>query len=152
MNRKNAILFVVMAALAAIYAIYFTDWFRPKSLHIFHTNRNLTPGRGLASSLIFGFNAPVQLTEIKVVPLAEYEMNAAVAPLWHLVAKPRSAPVKIFTYGERIEGMTPFIEGDRAQPLEPNISYRILVTAGKISGYNDFCLSNAPPAEVSAGQ
>jgi len=41
----------------------------------------------------------LQLTEIKVVPLAEWQTNHSVLPLWHLVSNPKSAPIRFFPYG-----------------------------------------------------
>jgi hypothetical protein len=153
MNRKNILLFVVMAALAAIYVIYFTDLFRHKSLHIYDITRNLDPQNEASDNLMFGLGGKYQLTEIKVVAKADYESNPKVVPLWHLIAKSRSAPVKYFRYGEHINGMDPLIAGDEAQPLSPGVAYRIFISTGKISGFHDFTLAGtAQAADASASR
>ena len=140
-----------MAILATIYVVYFTDWFRHKTLHIFHTARNLNPDRP-ADGLIFGLESKYPLKEIKVVPLAAYQSNANVLPLWHLTAKSHSAPTGYFYYGQNINGMAPALSGDHAQPLETGVTYRIIISTGKTSGFHDFTLGGAPPpADTPAG-
>jgi hypothetical protein len=124
--------------LAVVYAVWFSDWFRPKTLAIFHTSRNLRPNIRNGISLTFAVNHPARFTELKVVPLAAYETNKDVVPLWHLVSDSNSVPVKIFMYGQHIGGMRPAIEGVRAEPLETNVTYRMFVTAGKVKGQHDF--------------
>jgi hypothetical protein len=151
MNRKNILLFVVMAALAAIYVFYFTDLFRHKSLHIYHVTRNLGPQNEASDNLMFGLGGKYQLTEIKVVPKAEFESNPkSVVAVWHLVAKSPaspSAPLKYFRYGEHIRGMAPFFAGDQAKPLTPGVAYRIFVKTGRISGFHDFTFGETAPAD-----
>jgi hypothetical protein len=88
--------------------------------------------------LIFGVNRQLRFTELKVVPLAGFETNKSVLPVWHLVSDSNSAPVKSFFYGQFIGGMRPAIKGVRPEPLETNVTYRLLVTAGKIKGEHDF--------------
>jgi hypothetical protein len=140
MTKKNLVLILVAIALATVYAVWFTDWFRPATVQIFHTSRNLHPDarRGALPSLIFGVNYPLRFTELKVVPLAGFETNKDVVPVWHLVSDSNSVPVKAFSYGQFIGGMRPAINGVRAEPLETNVAYRLLVTAGKIKGEHDF--------------
>ena len=140
MTKKNLLLILLAIALAAVYAVWFTDWFRPATVEIFHTSRNLHPDarRGGQPSLIFGVNHPLRFTEIKVVPLAGYEANKNVLPLWHLVSDSNSVPVKAFYYGQVIQGMRPAIKGVRAEPLETNVTYRLIVTAGRTKGEHDF--------------
>jgi hypothetical protein len=150
MNRKNILLFVVMAALAAIYVFYFTDLFRHKSLHIYDVTRGLDPQNEASDNLMFGLGGKYQLTEIKVVSKADYESNPQAVPLWHLIAKSPSAPVKYFRYGEHINGMAPLLAGDHAQPLTPGVPYRIFISTGKISGFHDFTLGGTPPPPADA--
>ncbi len=142
MTKKNLLLVLFAIALAVVYAVWFTDWFRPATVQIFHTNRDLRRNarRGGLPSLIFAVNYPLRFTEVKVVPLAGYESNKDVLPLWHLVSDSNSVPVKAFSYGQLIRGMRPAIKGVRAEPLETNVTYRLLVTAGKIKGEHDFDL------------
>jgi hypothetical protein len=143
MTKKNLILLTLAVVLSVVYAVYFTDWFRPKTMQIFHTSRNLNlkpraQRMGAIPSLIFGVSRQVTLTEIKVVPLARWETNQEVLPIWHLESDSNSVPLKTFFYGQPIKGMRPAIKGTHAELPETNVVYRIFVTAGKIKGQHDF--------------
>ena len=144
MTKKNLLLILFAVALAAVYAVWFTDWFRPATVHIFHTNRNLRPNSprgqrgGALPSLIFGVSRQLRFTELKVVPLAGFETNKNVLPVWHLVSDSNSVPLKFFSYGQFIGGMRPALKGVRAEPLATNVIYRLFITAGKVKGEHDF--------------
>lgn len=141
MTKKNWLLIFFAVALATTYVIYFTDWFRPKTVLIFHTSRNIRPRLKAAKSLPslnFGLNRQLKLTEITVVPLAAWQTNNHVLPLWHLIATSNAVPVKMFSYGDRIPGLKPAVPGARPLPLDTNIVYRLFVSAGKIEGQHDF--------------
>jgi len=136
-------LVVLALVLAAVYVIYFTDWFRPKTVQIFHTSRNLHPrrqrgGDGALPTLIFGLNRPLNLTELRVVPAADYLTNHNVLPLWHLISDSNSVPVKQFHYGQFIGGMHPAVKGMRAQSLDTNVTYHLVLLAGNVKGEHDF--------------
>jgi hypothetical protein len=142
MTKKNLLLTLLAASLAVVYGVWFTHWFRPATVRIFHVSRNLRagPSRGNAlPNLIFGCAGnPVRLTELRVVPLATYETNKHAAPLWHLVSDSNSVPVKTFFYGQFIGGMRLAMKGVPAGPLESNVTYRLLITAGRVNGQHDF--------------
>jgi len=121
-----------------VYAVCFTDWFKPKMLAINYTVRNQPQRAGARPVLMFILNAEVEFTEIKVVPLAGLETNKNIVPVWHLVSDSNSVPLKVFPYGQMIHGMRPAIKGVRAEPLESNVPYRLCITAGKIKGARDF--------------
>jgi hypothetical protein len=142
MSKKSLFLIAVAAVLAAVYAFYFTDWFQSPTVKIFHTSRNSISHRKMQSggmpNLIFGLSSASRITEITVVPLAEYQANPKLIPLWHMVSDSNSLPVKTFYYGQYIRGLKPAVVGSHAQPLTNNITYRILVSAGKVKGEHDF--------------
>jgi hypothetical protein len=142
MTKKNLLLMATALVLATVYVIYFTDWFRPKTVQIFHTSRNLHPrrqrGDGALPALIFGLSRPLKLTEIRVVVADDYATNHNVLPLWHLISESNSVPVKQFHYGQWIGGMHPAIKGVRAQPLETNVTYHLVLLAGSVKGEHDF--------------
>ena len=141
MTKRNWLLLAVALALGVVYARYFTDWFRPQTIQIAHTSRNLRlrgQRAGAAAPLTFGLSRPYRLTEIKVVTLAAWQSNQNVSPVWHLVSDSNSAPVRMFGYGQGVRGMKPALTGSRPQPLETNVAYRLFVTAGKIKGQHDF--------------
>ena len=154
MTKRNWTLVAVALALGVIYACFFTDWFKTKSIRILYT---LPPfqtrfSQGGSPAPAFGFSHPFKLTEIKVVPLAEFQTNSRVLPLWHLVSDSNSAPIKFFFYGARIRGLKPEVPGARPQPLQTNVAYRILITAGKIKGQHDFIIGGAPGETNSASR
>jgi hypothetical protein len=140
LTQIRLLIFAALALLSA-YAIFFTDWFAPRTVAIFHLNRSLParagqgPGRTV---LIFGLNRNLRLTEIRVVPLAEYQTNQNTLPLWHLVSDSNSVPVKSFFYGQSIRGLKPAVPGARPQPLTNEVTYLLLATAGKIKGEHQF--------------
>ena len=140
MNKKNYALIAIVLVLAGVYIIFFTDWFKPKTIQIVSTSRPLrTNQTGPATDrLIFGLSDSYSLTEVKVVPLAELQTNKLAQPVWHLVSDSGSDDVKQFFYGEQIGGMDPALEGSRPEPLQPGVTYRLFVAAGKARGQHDF--------------
>ena len=154
MNKKNYILVAIVLVLAGFYVIHFTDWFRPKTIHISHTSRSMRPGgqTDAANNLVFfGLDGDYSLTEVKVVPLAALQTNKLAQPIWHLVSDEGSDDVNQFFYGERIQGMDPSVEGSRPEPLQPGVIYRLIVTAGKVKGQHDFQLG-APPVSTATNK
>jgi hypothetical protein len=146
MNKKNITLIAIALALAGVYAVCFTDWFRPKTILVSQTSRPVRSTRnGAATSRItFGLGDYYSLTEIKVVPLAALQTNKLAQPVWHLVSDSGSDDVKQFFYGENINGMDPAVEGARPEPLQPGVMYRLFVAAGKVRGQHDFQNGVAP--------
>ncbi|HKI70072.1 MAG TPA: hypothetical protein VKA67_10815, partial [Verrucomicrobiae bacterium] len=117
MTKKSWLLVVFALALAVTYVCFFTDWFKPTVIQISHIERPM-PVRGRRGAIrpviTFGFNRAYRVDDIKVVPLAAWQTNHAVIPLWHLVARSRSAPLKFFRYGQNLRGMKPAVA--RARP------------------------------------
>jgi hypothetical protein len=145
MTKKNRLMTIVLVVLAGVYVFYFTDWFKPKIIHISSTSRatrsrfrNSADGNAAPVPVIFNLEPQSKLTEIKVVPLAVWQTNPAVLPVWHLVASSNSMPVKMFVYGHHIRGLKPEVPGADAEPLQPDVTYRIFLTAGSAKGQHDF--------------
>jgi hypothetical protein len=145
MSKKNLILIAVTLVLAGVYVVYFTDWFKPKTIHIAHTSRFIRgafrPGQRNSYAtvpIIFTFEREYEFTEIKIVPLAALQTNSLAQPVWHLVSDDGSDSINHFFYGEKIEGMDPVVEGKRPEPLQPGVTYRLFVAAGKAKGQHDF--------------
>jgi hypothetical protein len=82
---------------------------------------------------------PYELTSVKVVPLAEWTTNKLALPLWHLIVKTNSPPIKAFLYGQQIRGMES-VSGARAEPLATGVDYLLLIEAGRQRGECDFKL------------
>lgn len=135
MNKKNCVLIAFALVLAIVYVVYFTDWFRTKPIVISHTSRPM--GRNGRVITIFSLGNYYTMTEIKVVPLAEWQTNRFALPLWHLVGKAEN-PVNHFVYGQSLRGMSPEVDGARVMPLQPGTKYRIFVAAGSLIGSHDF--------------
>ncbi|MGA2685453.1 MAG: hypothetical protein ABSF51_10410 [Verrucomicrobiota bacterium] len=150
MTKRKWALIVTALLLACVYVYHFTGWFKPKIIQISYTDRSLpsrTPSRSSFPTILFGFGGQrYQLSEIKIVPLAAWQTNQAVAPVWHLISTSRSAPVEFFRYGANLAGMKPAVPGARPEPLETNVTYRLLLRAGSYKGQCDFQLGGRPPA------
>lgn len=157
MNRKEFFLVGLVVVLIGVYVIWFTDWFRAKVLHIEHSqrslreawsgNRRLDPsGRQTLGNVTFSLHPKCRLTEIKVVPLAEYRTNKYARALWELVSPSGSPPMEGFAYGLPVAGMQPAQPGLEPEPLTPGVEYRLVVKAGKLTGEHDFNLGGSPAA------
>jgi hypothetical protein len=150
MTRKSWMLIGVALALAITYAGYLTDWFKPGAIRIYHLTRPagnamLTRRKSPAPAVTFGLEGARILTEIKVVPLVAWQTNQNVLPLWHLVSDFNPEAVQTFVYGENLRGMKPAVPESQPQPLQPNVVYRLFVTAGKARGWHDFEIGGGSP-------
>ena len=144
MNKKILIALAVLLV-GGIYAYVYRDWFKPQQVQIFHRISAARAGRRArfgqnagGPSVAFGLDRKLKLTDVRVVSLAALATNAEVLPVWHLVSASNSVPVKGFMYGEYIRGMSPYVKGARPQPLETNVTYRLLLRAGSQTGQHDF--------------
>ena len=144
MDKKQSWLIAAFVILVAVYVCFFTNWFKPKTIRIFDTSRQtmrqIRHHRGGTDLpyVLFGMEGNFKLTEIKVVPLASFQTNSDTPPVWHLVSDSNSPPVQQFTYGQRIRGMKPAFSGEEPEDLETNITYHLIVYAGRIKGEHDF--------------
>jgi hypothetical protein len=145
MTKKNWLI-IVLVVLAGVYVFCFTDWFKPKVIHIASTNARTSRANAASTTVpvIFKLGRPYNLTEIKVVNLGEWQTNKNCLPLWHLIADTNSVSLeRPFYYGQRIRGLKPEVPGAHAQPLQPGVAYRLFVTAGKANGQHDFEVKTA---------
>lgn len=154
MSRKEYYLIGLVVALVGIYAVFFTDWFRPKVMHIEHSTRSLREawsgsrrvnltGKQELGNVAFVLHRNYQLTSVKVVPAADYATNKYVRPLWELISKTGSKPVEGLTYGMPVPGMAPARPLLTPDPLVPGVMYKLIVDAGKVHGEHDFQLGGA---------
>jgi hypothetical protein len=139
MNKKTWILIAVAIVLGAVYIVHFSNWFKPKVMAIAHNGRF---GR-----INFTLGNSYQLTALKVVSVSALESNKYALPAWELKSDSNSAPIKMFSYGERIRGMKPAIENTKPEPLEPGATYRLFVEAGSVKAQTDFSVDadSRPP-------
>src|SRR5579864_8515942 len=99
MTKKNWVLIGIVAVLGILYVIYFTNWFRSKTILIGDMERS--------GHVEFGFNRAYPLTSIKVVSVSELESNKYALPVWELKSDSNSIPIRAFRYGQGIRGMKP---------------------------------------------
>jgi hypothetical protein len=148
MTKKHLVLVLVVLVALFAYVRYFTDWFTPDSIQIVHTLRAPMQSKRMrtrsaaenpnVNTVAFSLNGKFALTEVKVVSVTELATNKYAHAIWHLVSESNSVPTKGFAYGMSIQGMRPKVAGVRAEPLEPNVPYRLILTAGDVKGEYDF--------------
>lgn len=155
MTKKQMVLLAAVAV-AGVYLCFFVKWSPPEPVEITHTFRApsaaklprpgaLDVGR-LVSPVAFTLSRKCRLTDVRVVNAAELATNRYAHPLWHLVSKSTSAPTKGFVYGGAIRGMRPKIPEAEADPLEPNVTYRLILQTGKRKVEHDF---SGPPLRTA---
>ena len=150
MTKRNWVLISFAVVLAGVYVFSFTDWFKTKTIHITHTSRLIRGAvragprnNSAAMPIIFTFERAYEFKEVKVVALNAFQSNKLAEPVWHLVSDSGSDDVDHFFYGGNIDGMDPAVEGSQPEPLQPGVTYRLFVTAGKIKGWHDFQAKSA---------
>jgi hypothetical protein len=147
MTRKVWTL-VTLAVLLGGLSLYLNrDWFSKDTIQIYHRsrparpsllNRRRSPDLGNINPLTFGFNRKLRLTAVKVIPLSSIQTNKYPQPIWYLRSDSNSVPTKDFYYGETVRGMRPYVKGAVPDPLEPGVSYRLLVETESFKGEHDF--------------
>lgn len=128
MNKRAGFLIIAALLMGAAYVYYFTDLFRGGEIRIkFRNNPEL-----------FVFDPPIEVTSIKVFRSAELATNKYAHPLWNLVATNKGSIVQAFSYGKTVPGMKPAVANTRAEPLQPNETYKLVVESGKATGEKEF--------------
>jgi hypothetical protein len=152
MDRKSWLLVSFALALAVLYAVFFTEWFRSTPIEILPQVRE-TLGRGgrrAAGSgtlpVTFALDDSYRLSSVKVIALGT---NSTQVPelMWQMASSTNSAPTKAILYGRKVDGMRPVPEGSAARPLVPGVHYKILVAAGRRHGEAVFHTSEAVQAQ-----
>jgi hypothetical protein len=126
------------------------DWFSKDGIQIYHRSRparagffgrrrsSSTPDNSAINPVTFGFSRKLRLTSVEVIPVSDIETNKFPHPIWHLTAASNSVPTKDFVYGDSIKGMKPAVKGAIPDPLQPGVTYRLLVEAGDFKAEHDF--------------
>lgn len=135
-----------LLVLAGVCAYVYRDAFQPPEILVTHRVVTGPPIRGLSrtnqdlkiTQLAFALDRKCKLTEIKVIPVPGSESNSNSLPVWHVISDSNSIPVKAFAYGDHIRGLRPLVRKQRAMPLESNVTYRLIVRAGRELGQHDF--------------
>ena len=144
MNKKNFILVGLVLVLAVVYAVYFTEWFRPKTIHISYTNRPARnvrvfragrAGRGAGPpnparqppSCFSAWETTTNSPKSRSSRSPRCKPTNSPNPIWHLVADPSSDSIESFCFtAKKSTGMDPAVAGARAEPLQPGVTYRHL--------------------------
>ena len=155
MTKKTVFQIVLLAVLLGGAAWLMAQFFKPGKIAIYceihpprvnrWNNKNPRAAQNPRQfDVAFGLDRKYELTGVKVVALDEWTTNKDAIPLWHLVSETNSAPVKAIIYGQGIRGMHPAVKGARAQLLETNVAYRLMIEAGSREGECDFKLPALP--------
>ena len=152
MSKKEYCLIGLVVVLVGVYAVFFSDWFKPKTMRIEHSLRsvrdaygpggrqvNATDGQNLGN-VTFALHDDYRLTQVKVVRAEEALTNKYPHPLWHLVSPKGSDPVDGLCYGLPVKGMEPASAYAEVEPLEPGVEYRLLVETSSLNAEHDFTL------------
>jgi hypothetical protein len=135
----NKFLIAVALLLAALYAAYFTDWFKRDKIQIMSKSwpdfRNKDTNS--VQPINFYIVPKVKVKSIEVFA-AEEATNRVPHYLWHMVAKSNAVVVTDFPYGGRIKGMRPFIPAQDAEPLQPRTHYLLRIETDKLRAEKDF--------------
>ena len=148
MNKKTIFQIALLILLlgGGIYLV--AQFFKPGPIQILcdihspreNRNNSRVPANPPQFEIAFGFDQKYELTDLKVVARDEWTTNQQAHPLWHLVSESNSVPTKAFFYGQRIQGMHAAVAGARREPLQTNVTYRMLIAAGSRAGECDFKL------------
>lgn len=152
MSRNKVILSTtILLAIAALYLYEYGDVIVGHPIQISHTLR-LRLALAARRSSKLSQNAPIiptfilgqeyRLTSVKVIRLDEFKAKGYAHPLWELVSDSKSYPTENFLYGRGIPGMHPKVADLDPEPLETNVPYRLLLTAGRLKGQHDFTISD----------
>ena len=141
-NMKVLIALVALLALVRVghYLYYNTDLISHSRIQIIKSNRPSFRNRFAPDvyPVLFTLDGEYRLTAVKVVPAAALATNKHPVALWRLVTKSNSPPLKGFYYGQRIPGMVPFQTNAPPKGLQPNVTYRLFIEAGRARGEKDF--------------
>jgi hypothetical protein len=138
MRKKDFIWFGVLLVVSGIYIHFFTHWFEKQEIAIIPSFRPSLRAGETVSPVFFTLNGDYKLTSLKVIPLEADKFNPLATPVWHLVSDSNPVPTRAFRYGQPIRGMKPALKGVRPEPLTPGVVYRLILSAGDISGQKDF--------------
>jgi hypothetical protein len=143
MQRSQIAWIVALLLVIGVYICCFSHWGEKREIQVVASVRPVRqprrrgaapPTNGPAFQVVFTLDAYYKLTGIEVAPLDRNHPDAAQPPLWKLVSRSNSVPVKLFTYGQLINGMQPYLPSAQPDPLVPGAIYRIEVSAGNLKG------------------
>jgi hypothetical protein len=145
MPKRTWFLIVLAAVLGGLYVYHFTDWINVPRIQILKSSRMVRNPRFAQATypVVFTLDGRYQLTSVKVYAASALATNKRTSPLWHLVTKSNTPPLRGFFYGQRIPGMVPYKTNSPPQRLQPGVTYRLLLEAGRARGQLDFTAQSA---------
>ena len=146
MTKQSIVLITVAVVLAGVYVAFFTDSFAKPEIQILpqirpplRSGRNVVPqGDVPVYPVTFAFDRKYQFTEIKVVAVDDEKTNKYPHAVWHMISDSNSIPLKAIQYGAPLRGMKPKVPRAAPDPLQPEVTYRLYLTAGKAKGSKTF--------------
>jgi len=137
---------VFIVGLAGLSLYMNRDYFGSEPIQISHRlspwMQNVRAKKNdLGMPVTFTLNGYYKLASVRVVETAKIETNKFAVPVWRIVSDSNSIPTSSFNYGSGIRGMRPEAKGVRPEPLQPGVSYRLLVvTDHKLEAQHDFTI------------
>ncbi len=144
MTKSTVVLISVLVVLAGLYVYFWTDLFQSESIQILAQVRPSravqpgAPGQTVTYPVSFAFDRKLRLTEVRVVNTEDEATNKFPHALWHLIADSNSVPTKAIIYGQPLRGLKPKVPHALPERLQPDLTYRLYVMAGKLKGKIDF--------------
>jgi len=146
-KTKFLVVVVALFGLAGLSLYLNRDWFSDRPIHISHrvnpwaarprpARRAAPPDPG--NPVAFNFDPFCRFTSVKVFVAAEIETNKFAHPVWDLTSDSNSIPIGTFAYGARIPGMRPTVKAATAEPLKPEVVYRLVVQTDGQKLQHDF--------------
>lgn len=136
MTKKAVLLFCAALVLASLYVANFTDWLKPKKIHIFW---RISPAN--AANISFYLDKGYELTSVEVFSAEDARTNKFPHALWHMIAAGTPPVTTNFMYGEAIPGMKPDVATALPEPLQPGTDYCLVVqTRDKLKAESSFSL------------
>lgn len=146
-KQKIIFILLLLLGLGALSLYLNKDWFAANPIQISHRispwlDNRRPGGRGgkLGPTVAFSLSGYCRLTSVSVVLATDIATNKYAHPIWNLVSESNSVPTASFVYGGAIRGMHPAARGARADPLEPGVTYRLLIRTKDLAAQHDFSL------------
>jgi len=142
---KRVLALIAVLGLGGLCLYLNKDWFATPPIQIMHrvspwmTARGRRAGDAAAGNpVVFSFDRYYRFKRVRVVVAADAATNKYPHAIWELVSDSNSVPTATFTYGGWIRGMRPAVRNARPDPLEPGVTYRLLVEAEGRQAQHDF--------------
>jgi hypothetical protein len=138
MQKKEYIWIALLLLLAGLYLHFFTHWFAKGELVVTPSRRPAFGPNAAVESIVLTLNGPYKLKDLRVLELEDGKFNPHGHLLWHVISDSNSAPTQLIVYGRHIHGMKQAPDNLAPEPLQPDVGYRVVVSANNLTGSADF--------------